>query len=96
MERVLDSARVERIDGINFSNIFEYMSADAHRSLLSSLLPRLSKGARMAYWNMIVPRRGAALLPETIRRRAESDLLFAQDKAFFYRDFVVDEVVSSA
>ena len=92
MEEVLTTARVERIDAINFSNIFEYMSADAHRSLLSSLLPRLSKGARMAYWNMIVPRSGAALLPETIRRRAESDDLFRADKAFFYSAFHVDEV----
>lgn len=92
MEAVLDSARVDRIDSINFSNIFEYMSSDAHRSLLSSLLPRLSSGARMAYWNMIVPRSGAALMPDTIRRRCESDLLFQQDKAFFYSAFHVDEV----
>ena len=93
MEQVLEAARVERIDGINFSNIFEYMSSDAHRSLLSSLLPRLSSGARMAYWNMIVPRSGAGLFPGTIRRRRESDLLFEQDKAFFYSAFHVDEVM---
>jgi S-adenosylmethionine-diacylglycerol 3-amino-3-carboxypropyl transferase len=93
IEQVLATARVERIDGINFSNVFEYMSSDAHRSLLSSLLPRLSSGARMAYWNMIVPRSGAALMPDTIRRRGESDPLFMDDKAFFYSAFHVDEVM---
>lgn len=93
MEQVLEAASVERIDAINFSNIFEYMSSDDHRSLLSAMLPRLTSGARMAYWNMIVPRSGAALLPEKIRRRGESDALFAADKAFFYSAFHVDEVM---
>ncbi len=92
MEEVLGRGDVERVDRINFSNIFEYMSSDAHRALLSALLPRLAKGARMAYWNMIVPRSGAALMPDVLTRRAESDALFARDKAFFYSAFHVDEV----
>lgn len=92
MEAVLESAAVERVDRINFSNIFEYMSADAHRALVESLLPRLPRGARMAYWNMIVPRSGAALMPDRLVRRCTSDELFARDKAFFYRAFHVDEV----
>jgi S-adenosylmethionine-diacylglycerol 3-amino-3-carboxypropyl transferase len=81
------------VDRINFSNIFEYMSSDAHRALLTSLLPRLPHGARMAYWNMIVPRQGAALMPAALARRAESDELFRRDKAFFYSAFHVDEVI---
>lgn len=93
MEEVLQGARVERVDRINFSNIFEYMSSDAHRALLDSLLPRMPRGARMAYWNMIVPRSGAALMPEVMARRAESDALFQRDKAFFYSAFHVDEVI---
>jgi S-adenosylmethionine-diacylglycerol 3-amino-3-carboxypropyl transferase len=92
MEAVLESAEVERVDRINFSNIFEYMSSDAHRSLLTALLPRLPRGARMAYWNMIVPRSGAALMPDALTRRPESDTLFRRDKAFFYSAFHLDEV----
>jgi S-adenosylmethionine-diacylglycerol 3-amino-3-carboxypropyl transferase len=92
MEDVLDSAQVDRVDRINFSNIFEYMSSDAHRALIGSLLPRLARGARMAYWNMIVPRSGAALIPDRLARRCESDALFTRDKAFFYSAFHVDEV----
>lgn len=93
MEQVLASGRIERIDRINFSNIFEYMSSDDHRALIDGLSPRLSTGARMAYWNMIVPRSGAALAPDRINRRAESDVLFSKDKAFFYSAFHVDEVM---
>ena len=92
MEEVLEGAKIERVDRINFSNIFEYMSSDAHRALLTALLPRLPRGARMAYWNMIVPRSGAALMPDALARRKESDALFERDKAFFYSAFHVDEV----
>lgn len=92
MEEVLRAGEVERVDKINFSNIFEYMSSDAHRTLLRSMLPRLPRGARMAYWNMIVPRSGAALMPDVLARRIESDSLFQRDKAFFYSAFHVDEV----
>ena len=93
MEDVLQSAEVGRVDRINFSNIFEYMSSDAHRALLTALLPRLARGTRMAYWNMIVPRSGAALMPDAFVRRPESDALFRRDKAFFYSAFHVDEVI---
>ncbi|MFL5563053.1 MAG: DUF3419 family protein [Gemmatimonadaceae bacterium] len=92
MEEVLESANVDRVDRINFSNIFEYMSTDAHRALIASLLPRLPRGARMAYWNMIVPRSGAALMPDRLTRLPESDRQFARDKAFFYSAFHLDEV----
>jgi hypothetical protein len=42
---------------------------------------------------MMVPRHGAALLPERLRALpALSRRLHGEDKAFFYRDFVVEEV----
>lgn len=92
MEQVLAGAGVERVDRINFSNIFEYMSSEDHRALLTSVLPRMRRGGRMAYWNMIVPRSGAGLMPDRISRCGESDALFQRDKAFFYSAFHVDEV----
>jgi hypothetical protein len=46
---------------------------------------------------MMVPRRASELLPARFRRLDElSRRLFLEDKAFFYRDFVVDEVVPDA
>jgi len=41
----------------------------------------------------MVPRHGAEYLPARLRPCAElSRRLFLEDKAFFYRDFVVEEV----
>jgi len=83
----------EKLDRANLSNIFEYVSADHARALMERIANMARPGARLAYWNMIVPRRGSQYLPERLRPMTElSRRLFAQDKAFFYRDFIVEEV----
>jgi S-adenosylmethionine-diacylglycerol 3-amino-3-carboxypropyl transferase len=82
------------LDRANLSNIFEYVSADHARALLTKLAQLSRDGSRLAYWNMMVPRRGAELLPDRLRPlSALSHELFQRDKAFFYRDFVVEEVI---
>ena len=87
---VLDGAKLDRA---NLSNVFEYVTADHARALLDRIAGVSAAGARLAYWNMIVPRRGAVYLPHRLRPLTElSRALFARDKAFFYRDFIVEEV----
>lgn len=80
--------------GFYLSDIFEYMSpaafADAHARIIDASRP----GARLVYWNMMAPRRA----PEDHRHRitARPDLEAAgkaADKAFFYSDFVVEDVI---
>jgi S-adenosylmethionine-diacylglycerol 3-amino-3-carboxypropyl transferase len=81
------------IDRWNLSDIFEYMSDGNAKALFGLIADRSRAGSRLAYWNMIVPRRGASYLPDRLRgREEESTRLFAQDKAFFYRAFVVEDV----
>ena len=81
------------LDAANLSDIFEYLAPDHARGLFEHLAGLAAPGARLAYWNMIVPRRGAELCPKTLTALPElSARLFAQDKAFFYRDFIVEEV----
>jgi S-adenosylmethionine-diacylglycerol 3-amino-3-carboxypropyl transferase len=81
------------IDRWNLSDIFEYMSDDNARALFGRIADRSRAGSRLAYWNMIVPRRGETYLPARLRTRQEdSARLFAQDKAFFYRAFYVEDV----
>lgn len=93
IEALVQRDMVDRIDRANLSDIFEYMSEANSASLLTQLAGRATPGARFAYWNMMVPRHGAALLPTRLRALSElSERLFLADKAFFYRDFVVDEV----
>ena len=82
------------IDAANLSDIFEYLSPANAGALFGRIADLARPGARLAYWNMIVPRHGAEYLPERLRPRTElSRRLFAQDKAFFYSDFVVEDVL---
>jgi S-adenosylmethionine-diacylglycerol 3-amino-3-carboxypropyl transferase len=94
IESLLDRAIVDRFDRANLSDIFEYMSPENATALFSRLADGARPGARLAYWNMMVPRHGAEYVPERIRALPElSRRLFLADKAFFYRDFVVEDVL---
>ena len=84
----------EKADGFNLSDIFEYMSPGVFAEVYASLLSAANPGARLVYWNMMVPRRVPAhLAARIVRRQMDEDRLKAEDKAFFYSDFVVEEVV---
>jgi S-adenosylmethionine-diacylglycerol 3-amino-3-carboxypropyl transferase len=81
-------------DGFNLSDIFEYLNPELCREVYGALLDQAASGARFAYWNMLVPRQCPKELADRVRLQQElSDTLFAQDLAFFYRAFVVEEVV---
>ncbi len=83
----------ERIDGLNLSDIFEYMDTDTATRVYERLLAVANPRARFVYWNMLVPRRVPASLAHRVaRQKALEDQLKAQDKAFFYSDFVIEEV----
>lgn len=79
-------------DAFNLSDIFEYMSEANTRDLLEKIVASSRPGARLAYWNMLARRSR----PESLAGRLKScdaDELFAQDRAFFYSRFVVEEVI---
>ena len=79
-------------DAFNLSDIFEYMSPVAHADAYTQILRMARPGARLAYWNMMAPRRAPASAPVRARTDLETALK-PRDKAFFYRDFIVEEVV---
>lgn len=84
----------EKADGFNLSDIFEYMSEEVFNDVYASIISASNPEARLVYWNMMVPRRR----PETLAPRIETlaaDEAFgkANDKAFFYSDFVVEKVI---
>jgi S-adenosylmethionine-diacylglycerol 3-amino-3-carboxypropyl transferase len=82
-----------RFDAFNLSDIFEYMSADNYEALLSQLVAAANPKARLAYWNMLVPRKRPQSMSGRLRPLDElAHCLYAQDKAFFYMDFIVEEV----
>jgi S-adenosylmethionine-diacylglycerol 3-amino-3-carboxypropyl transferase len=87
------AATQEKIDAFNLSDIFEYMSDAAYKALYTRLIDAARPGARIAYWNMMVPR----ALPDTldsqvISHSAQAKDLFIRDKAFFYSRFLIEEV----
>jgi S-adenosylmethionine-diacylglycerol 3-amino-3-carboxypropyl transferase len=95
IEAVIASGVVDRFDAANLSDIFEYMSRENFLALLTRLTGSARPGARLAYWNMMVPRRGADHLPDRLHGLTDlSRRLFLADKAFFYRDFIVEEVLA--
>lgn len=82
-----------KADAFNLSDIFEYMSPEAHDKAYATILAAAKPGARIAYWNMMAPRR--APNSHTTKVKANSELeakLKPLDKAFFYSDFVIEEV----
>jgi len=82
------------IDHFNLSDIFEYMSQDRYHQLLAQLVEAGRKGGRFAYWNMLAPRSRPDSMADRLKPLNElSSALHAQDKAFFYSAFVVEEIL---
>lgn len=82
-----------RVDRWNLSDIFEYMSEENTTALLARLAAASPRGARLAYWNMLAPRSRPDTLADRLQPLPElSERLLAEDKAFFYSRFVVEEV----
>lgn len=83
----------DKADGFNLSDVFEYMSRDVFAEVYGSILSAARPGARLVYWNMMAPRRAPDLFEGKVKRQiaAESEGK-SSDKAFFYSDFVVEEV----
>ena len=92
LESLTDSG--VKADGFNLSDIFEYMSPDVFEKVYEQVLTASNPGARLVYWNMMVPRR----VPKSHQHKVETqhrleESLKPQDKAFFYSDFVVEDVL---
>ncbi|MBT8456140.1 MAG: BtaA family protein [Alphaproteobacteria bacterium] len=90
----LEALVVRDVAGFNLSDIFEYMSPEMTETAYGGLLDMARPGARLVYWNMMAPRR----VPPVFADRVETlkpleDQLKARDMAFFYSDFVVEQVL---
>lgn len=93
IEEVLSSLPRRSVHRFNLSDIFEYMSEENYRSLLTRIAEAGAPTGRIAYWNMLVPRSRPDSLANQLHPLTElSEQLHRQDKAFFYSRFVVEEV----
>lgn len=81
-------------DRFNLSDIFEYMSPAAHEDTLRQLVRIGRPGGRLAFWNMLVERRRPDAMADRLRPLPElSQRLHEADKAFFYRAFVLEDIL---
>jgi S-adenosylmethionine-diacylglycerol 3-amino-3-carboxypropyl transferase len=94
VEDYLDQIGKNAIDRYNLSDIFEYLSPQNYRLLLEKLIQSGRSGGRLAYWNMLAPRsRPPELAPQLQPLTKLSQHLHAQDKAFFYSAFIIEEIL---
>lgn len=94
LEDFLESTEPGSIDSFNLSDVFEYMAPDDFRLSLERLSRCGKPGARLAYWNFLAQRHRPPELRHRLRPQiALAKELFQQDKAFFYSDFVVEDVI---
>jgi S-adenosylmethionine-diacylglycerol 3-amino-3-carboxypropyl transferase len=94
LEDFLESTEPESINSFNLSDVFEYMPPDDFRLHLERLARCGKPGARLAYWNFLAKRHRPPELRHRLRPQiALARELFQQDKAFFYSDFVVEDVI---
>lgn len=93
LEGYLESIPDGQADGYNLSDIFEYMSVENMELLYKKIVRTAKPGARVAYWNMLVPRRCPESLRGKVKLKKElSRELTRRDKAYFYSRFLVEEV----
>ena len=94
IEDFLATQDAASIDRYNLSDIFEYMSADNYQRLLERLIACGRSGARLAYWNLLVPRKRPEYLADQLNSlSAVARELYLRDKTFFYSAFILEEVV---
>lgn len=79
-------------NGCNLSDIFEYMPADIFKATAETFATHTPAGCRMAYWNLMVPRRLSAVLPEKYEyNQSLSEQLTEKDLGFFYNGIHIDK-----
>ncbi len=78
---------------MNLSNIFEYMNKKVFAATAEALLKGTERNGKLAYWNLMVPRRVAEIFPEKVQYEKELSLtLTKRDKGFFYNQFIIDKI----
>jgi len=94
VEEHLERLPARSVDRFNLSDLFEYVSIEHYHRMLEVMVSRGRPGARLAYWNMLAPRRRPERMAD--RLRPLDDLaarLHLADRAFFYSAFRVEEAV---
>lgn len=77
----------------NLSDIFEYMSDEEMCKIFDKIIEESPPGAKIAYWNMLADKRASKYLKNLDYKEKESKKLLNKDKAFFYSNFILEEII---
>jgi S-adenosylmethionine-diacylglycerol 3-amino-3-carboxypropyl transferase len=93
LETYLAEESGEPIDRFALSDVFEYVDSAAYTELLRNIIARSNRGARLAYWNMFVPRSRPEHLAESLAPDSRlATALHDAVKTFFYSRLVIESV----
>ncbi len=92
VETFLEREDVDYISKYNLSDIFEYMDDSQMCKIFEKILTKSPEGSRVAYWNMLADKRASKYFEKLEYKEKESLNLLKQDKAFFYSNFIIEEI----
>jgi S-adenosylmethionine-diacylglycerol 3-amino-3-carboxypropyl transferase len=93
LESYLDTLAPGALSALYLSDLFEWVSPEHHEAMLRAVARASRPGARMVYWNLLVPRARPASLADRIDTHDdESRALYARDLAFVYGSFHVESI----
>ncbi len=93
LREALEALPSDSIDAFYLSDVFELASAEEHEAMLVEIARVGRPGARLCYWNNLVPRRRPARLAEVILSHGEeAAALHRADRGFLYSALVVESV----
>ncbi|MGY0234146.1 DUF3419 family protein [Longispora urticae] len=88
----LDEVEAGRYSKVNLSDLFEYLSDTQTDGIFQKLAAKLRPAGRMCLWNLFIPRSPSASQRGQLRSHPElATSLWQRDRAFFYRQFHVEE-----
>jgi len=92
VETFIERDDVDYISKYNLSDIFEYMSDEQMCGIFEKIFTKSGTGSRVAYWNMLADKRASKYFENLEYKENESQKLLNKDKAFFYSNFIIEEI----
>jgi S-adenosylmethionine-diacylglycerol 3-amino-3-carboxypropyl transferase len=93
LESALGTLAPRSLSALYLSDLFEWVAPEHHEQMLRAIVRVSRPGARMVYWNLLVPRsRPEALAGEIAVHEDEARALHQRDLAFVYGSFHVESV----
>lgn len=93
LESFLGTLAPGTLSALYLSDLFEWVAPDHHEAMLRAIVRASRPGARMVYWNLLVPRSRPESLAALIDTHPdEARALHQRDLAFVYGSFHVESV----